>query len=133
MIEVPVAVNPQVRLMNIHQVVQELTSDAWDIVLIHIFCTKNVSHHGLRAFMRDDDPRLRRLVRLSEFEELRVAKFLIRPPVEPLCTKVFIDRESTPNTENGIVKTSAVSEPKRVTTALLGVIMVSSDEFVVTL
>ena len=117
--------------MNIHQVVQKLTCDARDIVLVHVFCTKNVSHHGVGTLMRDDNPRLRRLVRLSEFEELRVAKFLILPPVPPLRAKVLIDRESAPNTENGIVKTSTVSDPKRVSTALLGVIMVASDEFVI--
>lgn len=131
MIKMPVTVNPEIRFVNVKKIVEKLSRDTRNVVLHLILLTKNVIYNLIRALVSHNYRGFYCFIDFGQDEKFRIRKFFPFPPIETLRTKILIDRQSPANTEYAVVNDFTIRDPKWMSTAVRGVIMIASDKSVI--
>jgi hypothetical protein len=129
-IPVPVAMNPQIRLVNFEHVVETLPGGAGNVILELSLFVNHTGNHAVRTLVADDDLRLYKLINVHNVAKLSVAEFFVMPPIIPFSASVFVDGDSATYAENVIASEGRTSifDPKRMPGASARVIMVPPNE-----
>jgi len=99
-VKVPVAMNPQIRLVKLKHVVEAFTGSAGNVILEHPFLVNKAGDYTIGALMAHDNLWLYQLINVHNVAKFLVRKLFIVPPVVILSAPIFVDRDSTTDTKN---------------------------------
>ena len=130
MIEMPVAMDPKVRLMNFKHVVETSSSYRRYVILVHTLRLTYAGNYRVWALVSDYYRWFYHFVNIHDIAKLTISQFLIMPPIVVFGTPVPVNGESSSNTKD-VVATKcgpAVFNPERMSGTNSGIIVVATDE-----
>jgi hypothetical protein len=131
----PMAMNPEVGLVNLQKVVKTPPCYRGNVVLEHSLLVTDPCNDRVWAFVAHNDARLNKLVGIHQIAKLSVAQLFVMPPIVPFSPSILVDRQGTPNTKDIISAKcrSPILNPEGVARTSGRIVVITSDEVMLSL